>query len=877
MKTKTILLASLLFATSFGIAQITPSLTIPDPIPNYNGTYDDFGTNHLFYPNDGEIRFANTDQTNAKDVVKFYTMNTYPKKFLMRDNNLSYLHYKAKSPGSGGADSLQRIDISWFNSSTSAFLARVDTQNFSKLNYFTQWFGAGGRTSVMGGAAIACQSIYPNIDLVYTSNNSGLVMYFIVYPGGNYKNIIMNISGAKATSIVSNKLKIDANWESSSFEKPEMYQYTYVSNVVTPVNIANANWSNIGTNKYQLNTSSSFSSTLPLIIQIKQANATTIDTPGLNWSTYFGGTGQDLLNKTHVDANDNLYTAGYSQSSNISFPQGPGAILNPNSNGDGAIAKFDNGGILQWTTFIGGSSWDEIHDFDFNGNSIYFVGKTASSSWTMVTKAGATNNNAFAGGTWDAFIGELFINPVTQAIQNNWLTYYGGNGNEELNACKFDASGNFYVVGSGASTNMTVTGSAGTYTQNFNSAQLVTSPLSTDGIIAKFNNSSLQTWFTFYGTDALGANAYSYPADYLYDLAISGTDLYVCGKSGGTNLPNGLNSKSNASNFDGILVHFLTSGALMTNSAKYTNGNASNYAVETHGGEVYTVGQAYGSMTTVNSGQHYFDSSLSGTSDACFSVHDEWIGTTLHNTYLGGIYDEAAYDILFTNNNLMLIAGGTNSSNFPTNNLNPMYFSTGTPNGFYWANDNFVSCFQKGDTNIIWSSYLGSEVQESSLYPSNTNSAYEMRNTAIAVDSQNALYLLGWSSSYNTFPLDQWTGSPVYFQAQTNSWDDATITRFEVGALNEIVGIKDFENTEFVFGFYPNPTTRTISITNKELSSHDLQYAIYDLSGKKIKAGNFNADWVKEIDVSSLPEGVYIINVSNGRKTYSNKFVKAGN
>ncbi len=876
MKTKILLLLFLSFSTGIGKAQYTLSLAIPDPIPNYNGTYDKVGSNHLFYPNDGEIRFANADKTDAKSVVKFYTMNTYPKKFLMRDNNFSYVHYKPKSAGSGGADSLHRIDCGWHNSNTNTFLARVDTQNFAKLNYFTQWFGSGGRPDVMGGAVIACQSIYPNIDLVYTSNNSGMVIYFIVYPGGNYKNIIMNISGAKATSIVSNKLKIDANWESSSFEKPEMYQYTYVSNVVTPVNIANATWSSIGGNKYQLNTNSSFSSSLPLIVQIKQANATTIDTPGLNWSTYFGGTGQDLLNKTHVDASDNLYAAGYSQSPAISFPQGPGVSPSFNNNGDGAIAKFDNGGILQWTTFLGGSAWDEIHDFDFKGNSIYCVGKTASNSWTMVPKGGATNDGTFGGGSWDSFICELTLNNQGVVIQN-WLTYFGGNGDEEFNACKFDASGDFYVVGSGASSNMTVTGGAGTYTQNFNSSQLVTSPLSTDGIIAKFNNNSLQTWFTFYGTDALGANAYSYPADYLYDLAITGTDLYVCGKSGGTNLPNGLNSKSNASNFDGILVHFLTSGALMTNSAKYTNGNASNYAVETHGGEVYTVGQAYGSMTTVNSGQHYFDGSLSGTSDACFSIHDGWIGTTLHNTYLGGNDEEAAYDILFTNNNLMLIGGGTNSSNFPTNNLNPMYFSTGTPNGFYWANDNFVSCFQKGDTNIIWSSQLGSEVQESSLYPSSTNSAFEMRNTAIAIDSQNALYLLGWSSSYNTFPLDEWAGWPIHFQAQTSSWDDATITRFEVAALNEIVGIKDFEKTEFVFGFYPNPTARIISITNKELSTYDLQYAIYDLGGKKLKSGIFKAAEVKDIDVSSLQQGVYVVNVSNGIKTYSNKFVKVSN
>jgi hypothetical protein len=119
----------------------------------------------------------------------------------------------------------------------------------------------------------------------------------------------------------------------------------------------------------------------------------------------------------------------------------------------------------------------------------------------------------------------------------------------------------------------------------------------------------------------------------------------------------------------------------------------------------------------------------------------------------------------------------------------------------------------------------------------------------------------------------------VYYQPQLNSGlaNDATITRLDVNSLTSIVGVKDFENTEFVFGLYPNPTVNTISITNSAISKDNLRYAIYDISGKKLQTGNFKSDDKKNIDVSALPKGVYVVNVSNGVKTYSNKFVKAEN
>ena len=197
--------------------------------------------------------------------------------------------------------------------------------------------------------------------------------------------------------------------------------------------------------------------------------------------------------------------------------------------------------------------------------------------------------------------------------------------------------------------------------------------------------------------------------------------------------------------------------------------------------------------------------------------------------------------------------------------------------------DNFLACFQKGSTSITWSSYLGSNYNESLVYPTYFNSAYQTANTTIALNSQNEIYTLGSTTSYNTFPLSQWTGSPVYYQPTKSGipapggTNDGTITRLNAASLSTITGLKDIKNAGAFFGIYPNPTAKNISITNTTMTKDDLHYSVYDMMGKKLKDGNLKANDAKNIDVSFLPQGVYIINVSNGKTTLSNKFVKTEN
>jgi hypothetical protein len=903
MKTKTLFSGALFFAVAIATAQIptpttivTPtSVTLPDTIPNYDGSYDPPGQARQYYPSTEEIRFENEGLSSARDNVSYHTMNTYPQLFLLKTNNAALLfsEYTDADKAAGTYGNLHRIDLEWQKSNPAAFLTPVDQQENAQLNYFTQNFSAAGRTNVKGSAAVASQNIYPNIDLVYLSNNAGMVMYFIVYPGGNYKDIMMHINGSASNSISGSKLKIDNNWESMTFEKPQMYNVSMSGGAVTPVNVCNAAWNSAGTDVYSFYTTSSINPMQPLIIQVKQANAAAaIHTAGMNWSTYFGGGQNEFPLRTHTDASDNLYIAGYTVSNNL--PQVPGVIANAYHGGDGFIVKFNSTGKLMWSTYMGGNGNDEIHDFDFNGSSIYCVGKTSSNDLVTVNKSGASPNIGTSpnsgNGAYDGFIFQFNINPVTSVINNTWLTYYGGNGDEELNGVKFDSQGNMFAVGLSASTdlNSTVTGPSGSYQQTFNAAQLNPSTLlSTDAIIAKFDaGTSAQSWFTFYGTDALGTNAHTHAGDYFHGLAIDGTNIYVCGKSGGTNLPSCIsgNSKLNSGSFDGILVHFTTAGAIA--NAKYTDGNYANYSVKVNWGKVYTCGEANPSMSgnTTNSGLYYYNGTPGGSSDGCFSIHDAQYLTTIHNTFLGGSADDHAYDIQITTNGLFYIVGGTNSTDFPTWNLATMYNNlTGNPTSGIQLWDNFVACFQENSTDPTWSTYLGSIWNESGAIPTFFQWANLPAVTTIALNSQNFPYVLGITNSMTDYPLDEWTGTPVYFQFEKSGWqmaqqsNDATITRFNSVAINQVVGIKDFENTKFLLGIYPNPTAKDLVINNSAIASGDLRYAIYDMSGKKLKEGTIKATDAKSIDVSALPQGVYVVNVTNEKVTLSNKFVKTSN
>ena len=73
----------------------------------------------------------------------------------------------------------------------------------------------------------------------------------------------------------------------------------------------------------------------------------------LQFATYFGGSGGELLRDMTVDAQGNIYIAGTAGAAD--FPRTPGNIPGQSTAGGAMVAKFNPKGELVWSKVIGGS------------------------------------------------------------------------------------------------------------------------------------------------------------------------------------------------------------------------------------------------------------------------------------------------------------------------------------------------------------------------------------------------------------------------------------------------------------------------------------------------------------------------------------------
>jgi hypothetical protein len=134
-----------------------------------------------------------------------------------------------------------------------------------------------------------------------------------------------------------------------------------------------------------------------------------IDAAGsaLVYSTFLGGSGNDVSNGVAVDASGNAYVTGYTSSTD--FPTAdPLPPANAGGPSDAFVAEFNtSGSALVYSTYLGGSSSDgdsgDGITVDASGNA-YVVGFTGSTDFP--TTPGSLQP-AFGGGSDDGFITKL--------------------------------------------------------------------------------------------------------------------------------------------------------------------------------------------------------------------------------------------------------------------------------------------------------------------------------------------------------------------------------------------------------------------------------------------------------------------------------------
>lgn len=244
------------------------------------------------------------------------------------------------------------------------------------------------------------------------------------------------------------------------------------------------------------------------------------DTTGsfLVWSTFLGGSGDDLPHSLIVNANNELIVLGTTGSTN--FPTttgafqasfGGGTSFTPQGIGtryplgtDMIISRIAaDGSQLLASTYIGGSGNDGINNAaglhfnyadDMRGEvELTPAGNILVASCTQSTDFPTTPGayrTAFSGGTHDAVLFEL--NPALTTL--HWSTYFGGALADAAYSVELDGTGNIFITGGTTSVNLPTTPGAAMATFQGGAA---------DAFVAKFNpNGTALLASTYYGSTA---------------------------------------------------------------------------------------------------------------------------------------------------------------------------------------------------------------------------------------------------------------------------------------------------------------------------------------------------------------------------------------
>ena len=557
--------------------------------------------------------------------------------------------------------------------------------------------------------------IYEGINLKLRAYGGSVEKIFEVNPGADPRSIVIKVEGAKELEIdkETGELIVSTELGDVRFTKPVAYQEFYGKRLEVPVKyrLFSKNTYGFEVGKYDR--------TRPLVIDPLLAS-TYLGGQAEDW-IWTGGA-------MTMDQNGNIYLTGRTYSVDFPVTSGAYKDTLPaNGNADAFIAKISGDlTTLLAATFLGGSGHDEGYSIalDQNGN-IFVAGVTGSddfpatnNAYQTVFRGGGTFGEAFIaklsndltqllaatylGGTSNETASSIVIDangniyvtgwttsddfPTTQgaydtigggsnsgqdvfvSMLSNDLgtlhasTYLGGTNRDVAYSMALDQNGNVFVAGATYSDDFPIiSGFQNTFT--YVAADYP------EAFIAKFNaNLSSLLASTYLGGTEWIEVAYSITID-------QNGNVYVAGVTGSSDFPttpgvyqpnrNGLGQDAFISKLSNDLTTLIAS--------TYLGGNGGGTSFRTdkifsitidQSGDVFVTGStnaAGGFPTTPGA----FQTSSANTVDAFVARLSGDLTTLKASTYLGGGQNDYGYAILIDQNGNVVVAGRTNSPNFP--------------------------------------------------------------------------------------------------------------------------------------------------------------------------------------------------------------------
>ncbi|MDX2029635.1 MAG: SBBP repeat-containing protein [Blastocatellia bacterium] len=443
----------------------------------------------------------------------------------------------------------------------------------------------------------------------------------------------------------------------------------------------------------------------------------------LVYSTYLGGSDDDLAYGITVDSGGNAFVVGDARSTDFNTKS---PLQAANRGGlDAFVSKFTPGGTtLSYSTYLGSGGEDLAFSvaLDTAGNA-YITGYTSSNDFTTRSPIQPTNK-----GGLDAFVTKILADASDIAFN----TYFGGNGSDTGYGIAVDSSGNCYVTGATTSTNLP--------TRNPIQA---TNRGGLDVFIAKFNALGSNIVYSTYLGGGFGDLGRGIAVDLSGNAFIAGStfsdDFPVQGAFQGTNrgLGDAFVARINPAGTALTYCSFLGGAGTDEAAGIAIDGSGSAYVVGNTGSGDFNTRNP---LQPTNRGQQdIFLSKVAGNG-----------AQLIYSTYLGGNRADIGNSVAVDGAGSAFITGSTASPNFPLQSALQTSYGGGDL-------DAFAVKVNSAGSALVFSTYLGGGLAEV--------------GNAISVDSFGNSYVAGVTSSLN-FPVRN------AIQADNRGGNDAFITKF---------------------------------------------------------------------------------------------------
>jgi hypothetical protein len=691
---------------------------------------------------------------------------------------------------------MQTVRMKFVGASADPKIAGID-QLRGKSNYFIGNDPKKWRRNIPQYAKVRYEEVYPGIDLVFYGNDGQLEFDFIVTPGADPDVIKLAFEGAdKIETDDEGHLKLQTSTGSVRLKKPLIYQEAdgekrEISGryIVNPASI---------------NENSTSHSVAFEVASYDPTKSLVID-PGLEYSTFLGGSNEDFSGGIALDGAGNFYVVG---STRVAF----GDI-------DVFVAKFsgDDSSLL-YTTIFGGSTNGKrgtAGDYgwgiavDGNGNA-YVTGRAESSDFPTTDGAFDTNPNGLA----DAFVVKLSSDGSTLI----YATRLGGSGWNQGFAIALDASSNAYVTGETNSADFPTT--AGAFDTIFHG------PASTNAFVAKFSADGANLLYaTFLGGSA--ANEVTLTAGVAIAVDATGNG-YVTGSTAAAGLvsnfpttPGAFDTSFNGGVNDAFVVKLSPDGSqLLYGTFLGGSGSDSGSAISLDAaGNAYVTGYTASSDFPTTAGA--FERTL-GFNGKAFIVKLSADGSSLlYSTYLGGSGGDRAGGIAVDAAGNVYIVGGTCSSDYPTtagalsrtlgSECIPLEEEDEGPSG-----DAFVAKLSADGSRLLYSTFFGGSAGDA--------------GSKIALDSASNIYVNGETRS-SDFPT-----TAGALQAGGGPWD-TFVSKLSSVDTNVNPGTLAFDATSYTVREDVGGAVITVRRRNGKDGTVSVDFATRDSTFRPATAG----------------------------------------